>query len=159
MRDAYGGIVNIVIIVVFLVIVSGYLAFNVNYTKAFRTKNRIISYFEEYEGNCEVGTECAAKIKDYMGAIGYNAANISINANDYNCANSSGSNITCNCLNNMGYCYVRTIVESKDGTDVRQKAVFKIITAINIDVPIINKILPGLRTFQVSGDTKQIVLP
>ena len=32
MRDAYGGIINIVIVVVFLVIVSSYLAFNVNYT-------------------------------------------------------------------------------------------------------------------------------
>ena len=43
MRDALGGIVNITIIVVFLVIVSGYLAFNVNYTKAFRVKNKIIT--------------------------------------------------------------------------------------------------------------------
>ena len=50
MRDAVGGVVNLVIIVVFLVIVSGYLAFNVNYTKAFRVKNKIISTIEEYEG-------------------------------------------------------------------------------------------------------------
>ena len=41
MRDAFGGLVNIVIIVVFLVLVSGLLAFNVNYTKAIvlRTKS------------------------------------------------------------------------------------------------------------------------
>ena len=43
MRDAIGGVVNITIIVTFLVIVSGYLAFNVNYTKAFRVKNKIIT--------------------------------------------------------------------------------------------------------------------
>ena len=42
MRDAFGGIANMVVIIVFLVIVSGYLAFNVNYTKAFRVKNKII---------------------------------------------------------------------------------------------------------------------
>ena len=52
MRDAFGGIANMVVIIVFLVIVSGYLAFNVNYTKAFRVKNKIISTFEQYEGNC-----------------------------------------------------------------------------------------------------------
>ena len=43
MRDALGGSVTIVIIVVFIVIVLGYLAFNVNYTKAFRMKDKIIS--------------------------------------------------------------------------------------------------------------------
>ena len=46
MRDAIGGVVNITIIVTFLVIVSGYLAFNVNYTKAFRVKNKIITTIE-----------------------------------------------------------------------------------------------------------------
>ena len=28
----------------------------------------------------------------------------------------------------------------------------------NIDIPIINKILPGLKIFQISGDTKPIVM-
>ena len=50
MRDAFGGLVNIVIIVVFLVLVSGLLAFNVNYTKAYRVKNKIITTLEQYEG-------------------------------------------------------------------------------------------------------------
>ena len=53
MRDAFGGVTNLVIIVVFLTLVSGYLAFNVNYTKAFRVKNKIISTFEQYEGVCD----------------------------------------------------------------------------------------------------------
>ena len=35
MRDAFGGLLNIVIIVVFMTLVSGYLAFNVSYAKAF----------------------------------------------------------------------------------------------------------------------------
>ena len=52
MRDAFGGLMNMVIIIVFLVLVSGYLAFNVNYTKAFRVKNKIITTIEQYEGNC-----------------------------------------------------------------------------------------------------------
>ena len=43
MRDALGGVVNLAMIVVFLVLVCGYLAFNVNYTKAFRVKNYIIT--------------------------------------------------------------------------------------------------------------------
>ena len=45
MRDALGGTVVLVIIVVFIVIVSGYMAFNVNYTKAFRIKNKIVDNY------------------------------------------------------------------------------------------------------------------
>ena len=67
MRDAFGGIVNLSMIVVFLVLVCGYLAFNVNYTKAFRVKNYIITTIEQYEGNCDnTSSACAQKIDDYI---------------------------------------------------------------------------------------------
>ena len=42
MREAYSGIVNIFFIAVFLVIVSGILAFIVTYTKAFKMKKVIL---------------------------------------------------------------------------------------------------------------------
>ena len=42
MRDGLGSVVMIEIIVVFIVVVSTYLAFNVNYMKAFKMKNKII---------------------------------------------------------------------------------------------------------------------
>ena len=49
MSDSLGGTVIIVLIVLFITIVSGYLAFNVNYTKAF---NRIgLSGFSESDFN------------------------------------------------------------------------------------------------------------
>ena len=67
MRDAMGGVVNLVIIVVFMVIVSGYLAFNVSYTRAFRVKNKIISTYEQYSGNCESNSSpCMTQIMKYM---------------------------------------------------------------------------------------------
>jgi hypothetical protein len=53
MRDAFGGLLNIVIIVVFMTLVSGYLAFNVSYAKAFKVKNKIISTIENYNGSCD----------------------------------------------------------------------------------------------------------
>ena len=42
--------------------------------------------------------------------------------------------------------------------DTKDRAYFKVVTQINIDIPIINKILPGLKIFQISGDTKPIVM-
>ncbi len=151
MRDAFGGVVNLVIIVVFLVLVSGYLAFNVNYTKAFRVKNKIISTFEQYEGQCDVDTTapntCNGEIKAYMDSLGYNAPYFNLESEGYTCR--------------YGYCYKRVDVAkpaSSSTADTKQRAYFKIVTQINVDIPIINKILPGLKIFQISGDTKPIVV-
>lgn len=153
MRDAYGGVANLVIIVVFLALVSGFLAFNVNYTKAFRVKNKIITTFEQYEGNCDFGTTargtCNGEIKAYMDSLGYNAPYLNLSNSD--------PSYTCG----YGYCYKKISVDkptSASENDTRDRAYFKIVTQINIDIPVINRILPGLRIFQVTGDTKQIIL-
>lgn len=146
MRDAFGGVTNLVIIVVFLVLVSGYLAFNVNYTKAFRVKNKIISVFEQYEGDCDrnevVENTCNGEILAYMNGIGYSAPYFDLTKQGYTCR--------------YGYCFKE--VPINNATDTKQKSYFKIVTQISIDIPIINRILPGLRVFQVSGDTKPIVM-
>lgn len=145
MRDAFGGLMNMVIIIVFLVIVSGYLAFNVNYTKAFRVKNKIITTIEQYEGNCSnEASACNQEILSYMKQIGYNAQN-SLNITGYDCKN--------------GYCILRIDADSSTGavSDTEKKVYYRVTTAIVIDIPIINKIMPQLKVFQVSGTTKQFV--
>lgn len=145
MRDAFGGLMNMVIIVVFLVLVSGYLAFNVNYTKAFRVKNKIITTIEQYEGVCEPGNpsnKCNQVIKDYMKSVGYNAG--SLNIEGYEC--------------NDSYCIKRMESETAtENVDLKKKVYYQVTTAIVIDIPIINKIMPNLKMFQVSGTTKAFV--
>ena len=148
MRDAFGGVANLVIIVVFINLVSGYLSFNFNYTKAFRVKNKIISLYEQYEGEqCYHNdtSECNIKIRDYMNALGYDAPYL--NLEGYNCY--------------YGYCAKKFETEKVDDSvtgDTKKKAYYNIVTQINIDIPIINKILPGLKIFQIAGDTKPIVI-
>ncbi len=145
MRDAFGGIVNITIIIVFLVIVSGYLAFNVNYTKAFRVKNKIITTIEQYEGNCSmINGACDQAITNYMRDIGY-SVQTDFALDGYTCRN--------------GYCIQEVTAENNtDDTIVFEnndgKVYYKVVTVIYIDIPIINKIMPQLKVFQVSGTTK-----
>lgn len=144
MRDAFGGIVNITIIIVFLVIVSGYLAFNVNYTKAFRVKNKIITTIEQYEGNCSnVGGACDQAITDYMREIGY-SVQTGFTIEGYECKN--------------GYCIKRINVDDNTGAvfENDEKVYYEVATVIYIDIPIINKIMPHLKVFQVTGTTKVI---
>ena len=145
MRDAFGGLMNMVIIIVFLVLVSGYLAFNVNYTKAFRVKNKIITTIEQYEGNCgNENSACIQEIISYMKELGYNA-DTNMRIDGYECQN--------------GYC-IQRIEPNRDSASVNdqeKKVYYRVVTAIVIDIPIINKIMPQLKIFQVSGTTKQFV--
>lgn len=145
MRDAYGGIVNLAMIVVFLLLVCGYLAFNVNYTKAFRVKNYIITTMEQYEGNCDSeSSACAQKINNYIRQIGYSAPDFDLTRDGYTC--------------HLGYCYKEFEVGAEAGAiqENADKVYYRVVTQINIDIPIINKIMPNLRIFQVSGNTKLI---
>lgn len=147
MRDAMGGLVNIVIVVVFLVIVSGYMAFNVNYTKAFRVKNKIISTIEQYEGI--TNSEVNSIIQDYMLQIGYDRSNPpKMEDEGYTCPNG------------LGYCYKKVASRDKDTSDtkdMKNKVYYKVATQITIDIPIIKNIMPNLNVFRVTGDTKTII--
>lgn len=168
MRDAFGGVVNLAVIVVFLVIVSGYLAYNVNYTKAFKVKNRIISYFEQYGRQCEkADTDCNKKIKKYMQDIGYSTDSSFTSkdgekaTNDGTATGETGTGVW-NCNTNVGYCWARFNAES-NSTDVHdmvkkgyKKVYYKVATRINMDIPIINRIMPNI--FEVTGATKQIAV-
>ena len=163
MRDAFGGLVNIAIIVVFMTIVSGYLAFNVSYTKAFKVKNKIISVYEEYDG-CE-GTafksKCDKEIETYINAMGYNAPTPgnfakTLNNEDYNASTTRAHATECN--NNYGYCVIefRDALEPNDKINKQYRS-FRVVTVVYLDIPIINNIMSGMNMFQITGDTKKMV--
>ena len=146
MKEAYGGIVSLVFIAIFLVIVISILGLVVSYTKAFKMKDRIISVIEEYEGSgCypelsggSSASACRERIKDAARELGYSPANL-------NCGGSltkSSDNL---------YCY------SMDRLTDSNKAVFKVVTQVDISFPIIDKIM-GFRFFQVAGDTQTVEL-
>ena len=155
MRDAFGGIVNIATIVVFLVIVSGYLAFNVSYTKAFRVKNKIITTIEQYEGKCgtESGTSggsCDTAIADYIKQLGYSPATFQVN--DTGCSPIHQPTA------DDGY-YIGKCVADKASSGSEEdntKYYYKVETAIDISIPIINNILSNMKVFRLSGNTKLI---
>lgn len=145
MKEAFGGIINIVFISIFLVIVIGVLGLVVSYTKAFRMKNAIISVIEEYEGSgcypeISGGTKdsaCRRKIKEQAESLKYNPVALNCSGTDLYKADDV-------------YCYS---MEKKSG----DTAVFRVITQVDIGFPIVEDIM-GMRFFQVTGDTKIIKL-
>ena len=142
MKDAFGGILNLVLIVVFLVIVEGILGLVVNYSKAFRMKNVVISAIERYEGygcfssEATGRTDCRTMIDNGAKSIGY----------------FPNENLNCSTGYNRGdnyFCYRRFDSGSSN------YYYYTIVTQIDINIPIINKIV-GLDFFQVHGDTRMI---
>ena len=149
MRDAVGGVFNITFIAIFLVIVSGYLAFSVSYNKAFKVKNKVISVLEQYQ---HVNDTSKGKIIDYMNSIGYNASDITSYSGDKN------SNDGCSwiCPTDLrGVCY-KWHQDTDSGNAGLSKGYFSVRTAVDIDIPIFNKFLPFMNFFQTSGDTMTI---
>lgn len=146
MRDSLGSVVVLTIIVVFVVIVSAYMAFNVNYTKAFRMKNRIISLYEEYDGKCFSTGECETKIRNYAKEIGYNPSVKS-------CETKNGKDGTLKDNNYCVYQYTVYTDDSKSVDDIGNRYYYRIVTTIDIKIPIIQNVF-GYRFLRVTGDTK-----
>ncbi len=143
MRDAFGGIVNITFVVVFIVIVNGYLAFAAQYNKAFRYKNKIINAIEQYEGwssSTTAGSEVYEAVNDYRKKIGY-SLDTTLNEPGYDC------------YRELGMCIKKTNVSSGDELS---KSYYTVITAVNINIPILEHFLPKMHIFQVNGTTKTI---
>ena len=146
MQDAFGGIVNIFLILIFLVIVEGILAFAVCYTKAFRMKNYVIATIEQYEGSgCfakDGDTACKQRIRERASSIAYKPTELSCHGTQESvdglfCADATGTDC------------------APVGGNSAQNRCYRIVTQVDINLPIVNKIM-GLEFFQVSGDTRSI---
>ena len=142
MKDAFGGIINMVFIALFLLIMIGILGLVVSYTKAFKMKNLIITHIENFEasGCFTEDTACMNKIKESAEGIGY------------------GSRITCpedfEKIDGL-FCYKEMISDKTDNHVSNKPTSYRIITQVDLDLPIISSIF-SINFFQVIGDTRII---
>ena len=120
----------------------GILGLVVSYTKAFKMKNLIISHIENFEssGCFTEDTACMNKIKESAEGIGY------------------GSRIRCpedfNKIDGL-FCYKEIISTNVDNHVSDRPVSYRIITQVDLDLPIISSIF-SINFFQVVGDTRVI---
>ena len=155
MRDAIGGVFSLQIILVFVILINGYLAYSVNYTRAFRVKNEIINIVEESEGFREGGT-AATRISSLVKTAGYGLSSIQ-QQNVRNNNNVDGWY----CNGQDGYCikcYDNTGNNSITSDNAEYRGVYYgVKTYVNMDIPVLNRIFTGLPDFlAVKGETKTI---
>lgn len=68
MKESIGASWLLTIVLVFIALFSGYLAFSVNYSKAFRVKDGIVDRLEKYNGPNNKSLE---EIAEFIGEVNY----------------------------------------------------------------------------------------
>ena len=145
MREAIGQVYTLQIILVFVLLINGYMAYSVNYTRAFRVKNQIINYIEQYEG--AEGKEVQTKIADYTKQMTYNVSNQQITTYKNNHTDAV-------CQND--WCYIPHSVNKEEADGTRQGKYYTVTTFVNIDIPVINNLIGPGSFLEVKGETKTI---
>ena len=151
MRDALGGTVTLVIIVVFIVIALGYMAFNVNYTKAFRMKDKIITLYDDFDGQCT--SKCEKAIIDYARTIGYSTDHSLHCPDDFSAVNELYCVSKKEYLDQDNSRVNSSITQITGKSDIKPKAYYKVVTKINLKIPIISNVF-DFRFFYIYGNTK-----
>ena len=150
MRDAIGQVFALQIILAFVLLINGYMAYSVNYTRAFRVKNQIVNIIEQYEGPTD---EAMDKIGSYVDGMTYRVPQTLINnfRNRYASNNGDGE-VSCQ----DGWCYIAHDVKTTGGDGELNGTYYSVVTFVNIDIPVINNLI-GLGDFlSVSGETRTI---
>ena len=138
MREAIGGTWLYSIVIVFIVLFTSYLAVSVNYSKAFKVKDRIITIIENNEG---LNSDSRDLISDYLSSNGYFVyGSCSKGEKGYEQSNSLDSKYK--------YC----VSKKESGTGTYRKTYYKVKVFFRIDLPIIGNFF----TFPVSGETKAV---
>ena len=140
MREAIGGTWIFGIVITFIVLFSGYLAVSVNYSKAFRVKNELVSLIEKYEGH---GPEAQKQIETYLDGVGYWV---------YGSCTTEGRGSGFVATTNSEYKYCVDKVETSDSLN---RAYFKVTVFFKLDLPVVG----GIFTFPITGETKSIYFP
>ena len=162
MRDAIGGVVNIQLILVFIAVVSGYLAFSVSYTKAVHVKDFIIDKIEQYGEAPTENETVRTEVEKYMNNIGYHGvANANVDASKY-CDEFSTDKEGFKPLAGDTTDYVICKMEGGSiggnnvGEEPTKRNYYGVVTYITIDIPIVKNIMTSFQFFKISGKTRLI---
>ncbi|NLC48620.1 MAG: hypothetical protein GX758_04605 [Tenericutes bacterium] len=143
MREAIGGQWILGIVLLFIVLFSGFLAYSINYTRAFKAKDHIIELIEKNEGftfsnkpNLTTSdTSVEAKAYFLLDSMGYNSLVVKCGKYGYEQPG--------------GYCVQRKVCS---GTKTGARIYYEVTTFIKIDFPVINYTLK----LPITGETNTL---
>ncbi len=139
MKEAVGnaGVVSIAITIIGIIIII--FVSSLNYTKAFKVKNRIVDIIERYNDGYARGNrnKIDSEIASTLRELGYR-----VDTRNKGCSEKEGANLVYNSSGNYRYCIYEN--ESNRGK------YYTVVAFMYLDLPVINELLE----FPVSGETK-----
>ena len=153
MKEAVGQTISLEVILVFMIFLNAFLAFSVNYTKAFRVKNKVINAIEQYEG---ITPSTKTAIDNYIKTVGYSVTTKS-GEKDWR----NGVKVEAKCVGPVGGTTSSNSCKNPvKGT--KYKVYYSVTTVISFNVPIIGPVLKTITSdvnlLQVNGDTSIIYI-
>ena len=176
MKEAYGGTWLFQLVIVFVLLFTGYMCLSINYTRAFDVKDKIINEIERNGGFRTTSKDNAlSAIVEYMQKVGYRATGTCDNFKDTkNPKKSVGCtrNGKCEeiatgkqyafCVKEVSYdsegedgkLYGKHVVESNNGVEGEflYLSYYRIRVFYKLDLPIIGRMF----NFNINGDTKTL---
>lgn len=147
MREVSGSTWSFQIIIIFILIFSGFLALVLTYNKAYTIKNRMMSIIEKYEG---VTTESLAVINSYVNNQSYNTtAKCPVEADEvwYGTIDKDGLYEVAESGKEYYYCFH----ENKD--EKSGKLYYDVVVFYRFNLPFLGDIF----TYKISGETKPFI--
>lgn len=153
MRDAFGGAFMIKLLIVFIVIYVTFIAIALNYAKAFKVKNKVISYIEENEiiNMEQMSTKAQQEMDEYI------AKEI---------VKKMGYDVSIKCPPVYDYCKNGILIVPSDSTGSNKIGTYyTVTTTFGWEIPFLNILLKlndenGATTtgyWTISGETRTIV--
>lgn len=146
MRESIGGTWIFSLVIIFIVLFSGYLAVSVNYSKAFKVKNGIVAIIEENEG---LNSDAQEEISTYLNGMGYYVYGTCQRSNE---ASEDEKGYEPKDAQSGKYKYCIKITKPEGNNQVIPKAYYTVKVFFRLDLPI----LGDLFTFPISGETKAV---
>ncbi len=152
MREVIGGTWLTQLVIVIMFVFVAFLALSMNYSKAFRVKNEVISFVEKNEGITKNSVEL---INNYLSYSGYGTAGYcekgsygvaSLSSHTFEYVNSSSKN------KKYYYCLTKVTSPAKN---FKYRAHYKVKLFFRFNLPVIGNIF----TFDVDGQSKDVNYP
>lgn len=157
MRESIGATWIFSICLTFIILFTAYLAISVNYAKAFRIKNHIVSTIEENEG---YSGDLEQSISTYLISQGYSASGtcpetIEVDGTNTLALRTDWDRVACingKADGRCGVCIYQMPVTTGNDDICAGRSYYKVIAFFKFDLPVVNFIT----TFKVSGDSRYI---
>lgn len=156
MKEAIGSTWLLGIVLTFMALFSGYLAFSVNYSKAFRMKDGIIDIIEKHNGP---NRDAINEINDLMTEISYSSTGdckTFFNNSTLNYIGVTKNVVTSKAsvgTKGFNYCIQQVDTHGQDGQ--LSSAYFKVYVFFSLSLPVFDT----MSSFNVSGETIAIYFP